>query len=168
MRLADVCCSVSLAQSENKWIADKTSTRFRRSLHVLCWEAQEIQPKPDYCDKAVFHMRGKAVSHFSIICRCSWDRQSGPLCHLEKPRWFLEQPPLGKVLDRDVLCTICSVLLKFILMPMVMTNTCVHFQWSQGEGCWWNGSRFRDVFPPVLFNVRFGHFPHLQNEKVKQ
>lgn len=24
------------------------------------------------------------------------------------------------------------------------------------------------MFPPVLFNVRFSHFPHLQNKNVKQ
>lgn len=51
---------------------------------------------------------------------------------------------------------------------MVMPIICTHSQWSQGESCRWNGSWFRDVFPPVLFNVRFSHFPHLRNKNVKQ
>lgn len=59
-----------------------------------------------------------------------------------------------------------SQLLMFILMPVVMAIICTHSQ--QGESCRWNGSRFRDVFPPVLFNVRFSHFPHLWNKNVKQ
>lgn len=69
---------------------------------------------------------------------------------------------------KDLLSARGLQLLKFILMPVVMTNIRTHFQRSQGESCWWNGSRFRDVFPPVLFNVRFSNFPHLWNKKAKQ
>lgn len=53
-------------------------------------------------------------------------------------------------------------------MPVVMTIICAHSQRSQGESCRWNGSWFRDVFPPVLLNVRFSHFPNLQNKNVEQ
>lgn len=98
---------------------------------------------------------------------CFWSRQPGPLGHLEKPHW-VEQPCPGSGSGKDLFSSRASQLLKFILLPVVMTIICTHSQWSQGESCRWNGSWFRDVFPPVLFNVRFSHFPHLRNKNVKQ
>lgn len=69
---------------------------------------------------------------------------------------------------KDLLCTRGEQLLKFILMWVVVANMCFLCQWSQGEGRWWTRSWLRDVFSPVLFNVRFSYFPHLWNHKVKQ
>lgn len=166
IRISNSACLVSLAQMErkqtkcwqNKYWFHQESERFvfRSSWNwvknTLSWQS------------CFLHMR-KAVRVFFTIYLCFWAQQSGPLGRLEKPHWvWVEWPCSGKVLEK-----IWSLPedhdSELVLMPVVMTIICTH---SQGESCRWNGSWFRDVFPPVLFNVRVSHFPHLWKKNVKQ
>lgn len=173
VRITSLSCSISLAEI---WrIQAKCWQKYRRhwvkrplisaGVWMFCvWKLRVCNKMHTIMTKLSFPWEGtrEPFLNYCYVLLSETDGSFGP--PEETTLSFGETATLRA----GLLCTWGEQLLQFIVMPVVVAIVCFPFQRSQGEGCWWTRSGFRDVFSPVFFNVRFGYFPHLWNQRVKQ